>query len=258
MKTLICILGWVEGCRKDVHKAQRATFLQDVAKFPYLDYKIFVGDGTPTGEDEYDINKSFEAAHPITQGKNAMTSPKIPFDYVPRTDEVVLHVPDGLVHVAYKARAAWQWALDNGYDYVFHCFCDTYVDVEKLMHSGFEKHDFIGMTYDENRCPQGGAGYWLSRRCLQILSTAHVDFWADDGWAGWTLRKSGIDLYHDPRYGQYPDAVPTIQNDVISTHLWEHPYKVMRDIHSGTWNPSSKEKLYNRWWENGWRADRTV
>jgi hypothetical protein len=250
MKILICILGWVEGCRKGVHKAQRATFLQDVAKFPGLDYKIFIGDGTPTGEDEWDINKSFEAAHPLTQGKNASNLP-LPFDYSPKSDEVVLHVPDDLVHIAYKARAAWQWAQDNGYDYVFNCFCDTYIDIEKLMRSGFEDHDFIGMTYDSNRCPQGGAGYWLSRRCLQYLATAHVDFWADDGWAGWTLPKAGIHLHHDPRYGQYPDATPTRHNDVISTHLGQHPYKTMRDIHSGTWKGASKDKLYVEWYEQG-------
>jgi hypothetical protein len=252
MKVLICILSWVEGCRKGVHKAQRATFLQDVAKFPGLDYKIFVGDGTPTGEDEYDINKSFEAAHPLTQGKNAKNKP-LPFDYIPKGDEVVLHVPDGLVHVAYKARLAWYWALCSGYDYVFNCFCDTYIDIDKLMSSGFEKHDFIGMTYDTNRCPQGGAGYWLSKKCLEVLAQAHVDFWADDGWAGWTLPKSGIYLHHDPRYGQYPEATPTRHNDIISTHLGQHPYKIMRDIHSGTWNGPSEGKLYVEWYEEAQR-----
>lgn len=251
MKTLICILSWVEGCRKGVHKAQRATFLQDVAKFPDLDYKIFVGDGTPTGEDEYDINKSFEAAHPLTQGKNAMDSPKSPSDYAPGPDEVVLHVPDDLVHVSYKARAAWQWALDNGYGYVFNCFCDTYIDVEKLMGSGFEAHDFSGMTYDENRCPQGGSGYWLSKKSLQILATAHIDFWADDGWAGWTLPKSGINLHNDHRYGYCPD-VPTRQNDIISAHMGFYPYKVMRDIRSGTFDPNkAPSKKYDRWYEPG-------
>lgn len=259
-KVLICILSWVEGCRKGVHKAQRATFLQDLEKFPGLDYRIFMGDGTSTGEDEYDINKSFEAAHPLTQGKNATECPKFPFDYAPRPDEVVLHVPDDLVHIAYKAKAAWQWAWDNGYDYVFNCFCDTYIDIEKLMHSGFEEHDFIGMTYDENRCPQGGAGYWLSRKSLQTLIATHVDFWADDGWAGWTLQKSGIHLHHDPRYGQYADGtVPSRQNDIISTHLGPHPYKIMRALHDGTWlygpQPLAslypEEKLYDRWCERG-------
>jgi hypothetical protein len=252
MKVLICILGWVGGCRKDVHKAQRATFLQDVSKFPGLDYKIFVGDGTPTGEDEYDSNKSFEFAHPITQGKNSLNQPKLSFDYVPRSDEVVLHAPDDLAHLAHKAKAAWQWALDNGYDYVFNCAQDTYMNLHRLMLSGFEEHDFIGMTYDENRCPQGGAGYWLSRKCLQILTTSHVDFWADDGWAGWTLRKAGIDLHHDHRYGQIHDSVPTLQNDIISTHLGPFAYSRMRDIHSGTFNFNDLDGMYDS--EGVWHA----
>jgi hypothetical protein len=254
MKTLICILGWVDGCRKGVHKAQRSTFLQDVKKFPNLDYRIFVGDGTETGEDEYDVNKSFEAAHPLTQGKNSHNVP-LPFDYTPKDDEVVLHVPDDLVHVAYKARAAWQWALYSDYDYVFNCFCDTYIDIEKLMCSGFEEHDFIGMTYDSNRCPQGGAGYWLSRKCLHVLAKAHVDFWADDGWSGWTLQKSDIYLHHDPRYGQYPDTVPTRHNDHISTHLGQYPYKTMKEIYSGSWNGPSKGKRYVEYYEQGQVAE---
>ena len=257
MKVLIAIIGWVDGCRKGVHNPQRSTFLKDIEKFPGLDYKIFVGDGTPVGEGhDYDSNKSFEAANDPTRIKNSVNQPK-PFDYVPEPDEVILQIPDDLAHVAFKARAAWHWALDKGYDYVFNCFCDTYIDIEKLRDSGFEEHDFIGMTYDANRCPQGGAGYWLSRRCLEVLVTSHVDYWADDGWAGWTLPKHGIHLHHDPRYGQYPDAVPNPHNDIISTHLGPHPYTVeggnwhyspykaggmMGDIHSGVLNsPSSKD-----------------
>jgi hypothetical protein len=246
MKVLISILSWTEGCRKGVHKAQRATFLQDVPKFPGLDYRIFIGDSTPTGENEYDINKSFEDAHPLTQGKNGQNLAKLPFDYRPNDDEVILHVPDDLVHLAYKGRAAWLWALNTGYDYVFNCAQDTYIDIERLMHSGFEAHDFIGMTYDENRCPQGGAGYWLSKRCLQVLATAHVNFWADDGWAGWTLQKAGIHLHNDLRYAQYPEA-PARENNIITSHMGQVPYKVMRDIYAG--RNAQVEKVYDRWIE---------
>ena len=245
MKVLLCILSWVEGCREDKHKAQRATFLQDVSKFPGLDYKIFVGNNEPTGEGwDYDSNKSFEAANHLTREHNAIHQPKMPFDYVPREDEVVLRIPDDLAHVAFKARAAWQWALDNGYDYVFNCFCDTYVDIEKLMHSEFEKHDFIGLTYDSNRCPLGGVGYWLSKRCLQILVQSHVDFWADDGWAGWTLQKHDIWLHCDPtRYVQYPElGVPAKHNDVVSVHVGQIRYYRMRNIYDGTWYALSEEE----------------
>ena len=84
MKALLCIVSWVEGCRIDVNQAQRETFLKDVAKFPNLDYRIFIGDGTPTGEDEYDINKSFEATPLAVQESNALNRPKVPFDYVPK------------------------------------------------------------------------------------------------------------------------------------------------------------------------------
>ena len=246
MKVLVCVLSWVGGCSKGVHKAQRDTFLADIKSLSNVDYKIFVGDGTPTGEDEYDINKSFENAHPLTQGKNASNAPKAVFDYEPKSDEVVLSVPDDMVHISYKAKSAWKWALENDYDYVFNCFCDTYVDVSRLINSGFEDHDFCGMTYDANRCPQGGAGYWLSRKCLEIMTTSHVDFWAYDGWAGWTLQKHDIHLYNDGRYAQYP-TFPSKDNDVISSHLGVTPYKVMRLIHHGLPINQSELKVYVDW-----------
>ena len=46
MKVLIAIAS----CRRDTHngfnQAVRDTWLKDIAKFPEIDYKFFVGDGT--------------------------------------------------------------------------------------------------------------------------------------------------------------------------------------------------------------------
>lgn len=231
MKALIAVMSWIAACRGGVNDSQRGTFLQDVAKFSDLDYKIFLGDGTGTGEDEYDINKSFESADYGAKAKNAPNNLKVPFDYSPKVDELMFQVPDDFLHASYKAKKMWQWALDNGYDYVFQCMSDTYVDVEKLMHSGFEEHDFIGCTYDTNRCPHGGAGYWLNKKCLEIMTKAHVDYWADDGWAGWTLPKHGIKLYPDPRYGNFPYNFPTRQNNIITAHLNATVSDMMYSIH---------------------------
>lgn len=236
-RVLIAIMSWVIACRNGVNQVQRDTFLRDVAKYPNLDYKIFLGDGTPTGEDEYDNNKSIEGATDYVRENNALNKP-VPFDYVPKEDEVVLHVPDDFIHASYKAKAMWQWALDRDYDYVFQCMSDTYVDIEQLMNCGFEEHDFIGRTYDTNRCPLGGSGYWLSKKCLQIMTAAHVDFWADDGWAGWTLQKSGIHLHQDLRYNtELPldwfligTAYP--QSGYISLHMGPS-YEKMREIYKG-------------------------
>jgi hypothetical protein len=157
---------------------------------------------------------------------------------VPKSDEVVLHVPDDFIHASYKAKEMWTWALDRGYDYVFQCMSDTYIDIDQLMNCGFEEHDFIGRTYDENRSPLGGSGYWLSKKCLQIMTAAHVDFWADDGWAGWTLQKSGIHLHQDLRYNtELPldwfligTAYP--QSGYISLHMGPS-YEKMREIYKG-------------------------
>jgi hypothetical protein len=238
MKVLIADISWVIGCRRGLINAQRDSFLKGVPKFPGLDYKVFVGDGTPTGVDETDVLKSFAHAPKGTHELNDRNQPKMPFDYVPEADEVVLRAPDDLAHLAYKAQATWRWAFDRGYDYAFACFCDTYIDIPRLMASGFEKHPFTGMTYDDNRCPQGGCGYWLDRECLEILANERVTFWADDGWAGWTLQKHGIWLNNDTRYNYYP-LIPTKQTDAISVHVSEHVlapvsvYDTMQNIYKG-------------------------
>lgn len=235
MKVLIAVMSWVIACRKGMNQVQRDTFLQEVPKFPNLDYKIFVGDGTPTGEDEYDNNLSVEGAIDYVRMNNARNTP-LPFDYIPKEDEVVLPVPDDFIHASYKAKAMWKWALDNGYDYVFHCMSDTYVDTERLMNCGFEEHDFIGRTYDTNKCPLGGSGYWLSKKCLKIMTESHVDFWADDGWAGWTLQKHGIHLHSDNRYNTdlplygFLLGGPSPQPGYISLHMGPS-YELMRDVH---------------------------
>jgi hypothetical protein len=93
-------------------------------------------------------------------------------------DEVYLDVQDDYGHVTFKARAIYKWALEQGYDYIFKCFADTYVCPSRLLSSGFENYDYVGNFACR---PQGsfayctgGSGYWLSKKTYGPLATAHI------------------------------------------------------------------------------------
>ena len=77
---------------------------------------------------------------------------------------------------------------------------------------------------------------------MEIMTTSPVSFWAEDGWAGWTLQKHGIHLHHDPRYRQHVWDVPTKNNDFITVHVQGsgvtatcslHSTEKMKDIYKG-------------------------
>jgi hypothetical protein len=233
-RVLIAIKTWVAGSVAGRNQSQRDTFLKDVPKFPDLFYRFFIGDGTPTGEDEYKVNKSFEDACPWHMGKN-FNDP--PFNYTPQEDEVVLHVPDNYVHASYKVRGALRWALDHDIDYCFVCDSDTYICLDRLMSSGFEQYDYVGRGADAGRsfCPDGGPGYWLSKKAMLCIVDQPVTFWADDGWIGYVLNDQyDIHLHHDFRYCHYVDdatrlttepnnGYPQKNNDIITAHCGGPP-----------------------------------
>lgn len=125
--------------------------------------------------------------------------------YVPQDDEVMLSVDDGYLALPAKAKATFQWSLDHGYDYLFHCDDDTYVRPERLLASGFGAYDYVGRL----RGPSGtwpapycsGFAYWLSRRAMQVVVGAQFDNdHADDRQIGNALNAAGLKGRLDERY----------------------------------------------------------
>src|SRR5947209_1793552 len=115
MRCLIAISSCYDFERNGNNHALRDTWLPDVAKVPDLDYKFFMGFG---------------------QGAE---SAELPSDCVFLPD-----VEDGYGTLTYKTRASLNWAHERSYDFVFRCFPDTYVRVDRLMRSGFEAYDYFG------------------------------------------------------------------------------------------------------------------
>src|ERR1043166_1122645 len=112
MKLLIAISSCGDFERNGNNQAMRETWLPDVAQFPGLDYKLFFG-----------------------IGQNA---PEL-------KDSIILpDVDDGYGSLTYKTRSSAKWAYERGYDFLFRCFPDTYVRIDRLMACAFQDFDYYG------------------------------------------------------------------------------------------------------------------
>jgi hypothetical protein len=167
-------------------------------------------------------------------------------DHVAQPDEVILDCDDAYRGLACKVQEVCKWALARGYEYVFKVDDDTYVRPERVMHSGFEKYDYVGRLtgptdeYHKVRYARGGTGYYLSRKVMQVLADApkpNPDIpkdYAEDSWVGRITLEAGFECIDDPRLrcadfsgpnrGPRPNNsvtwkkdCPTMHNDFITT-----------------------------------------
>ena len=155
MKLLVAIISCDAYEKEGLNKPIRETWLPDAVRAG-MDYKFFHGT----------TEKRVEAPT-----RRPLRMPKPAPDY----DIVVLPVLDDYGNIALKAREAHRWAYDHGYDFVFQCFPDTYVCVERLLSCGFEKADYLG-SFWPGYFAVGGQGHWLSRRACQYIKEATVDW----------------------------------------------------------------------------------
>jgi hypothetical protein len=235
MKMLIAI-STCEAFEADgTNQAMRETWLPDVAKHLNLDYKLFVGHG-PNGHD----------LHPgYTKGQEMLS------------DVVQVDCLDDYGHLTYKTQASLRWAYEHNYEFVFRCFPDTYVRVDRLMQSNFLAScyhgDFRGEVTEAYALnyASGGAGYWLSKNAYQHLLDAPIlGVWRDelmvyveDMWVGNILgraRQAGhpIKYFDDKRFiNKGQNIWPKVDNYLITAHLSAGPVKffpgMLRAAHEG-------------------------
>jgi hypothetical protein len=179
MKILIACSSCWRDVENGSNKAIRETWGQLLPE--EMDLRFFIGGRDFTGEERAVLNTPKYLQSPPTIG-NALNlkSPTIGNSANLLADEILLaDTPDGYLGLPWKTRDSLQWALDHGYDYIFRIFVDTYVFPNRLLYSGFEKHDAVGWTFicksclahpnKEHTCPHGGCGYWTSRRAAQAI-----------------------------------------------------------------------------------------
>lgn len=171
----------------------------------------------------------------------------------PERDEVIFDVGDDWNSLPHKCRAAFGWALDRGYDYLFKIDADTGVDVPALLSSGFEAHEYIGLLGDEGEsnglghCASGGVGYWLSARAarayldhFQTYSQAHGGpYLLYEDWSlsivlhdlATTTGDHSLYPHHDPRYW----------NEILEWKLGKRERKDCLTWHGWTPDPTREE-----------------
>jgi hypothetical protein len=107
-------------------------------------------------------------------------------------------------------------------DYVFKADDDTYIAAERILNYDRDGADYIGAAFRSDiGCASGGAGYWLSRKAVEIVANQLTDIcWAEDFAVGKLLEANRIRLKNDERFIQFGDSVrrPLADNDIISTH----------------------------------------
>jgi hypothetical protein len=108
-------------------------------------------------------------------------------------DEVFLPVPDDYEHLPHKTVAICQWALRNGFEYLYKCDDDTAVYVERLVLELYQRFDYAGCANGE--VATGGPGYFLSRKAMQFVATSgNPQHWAEDVNTSIALGQHAINL----------------------------------------------------------------
>lgn len=140
---------------------------------------------------------------------------------VDTTDTIATENEDWAMTCRLKAKV--RWAQDRHYDYVFSCFPDTYARPDRLLRSGFDKYDYFGSVF-KHASPgatfycHGGAGYFLSRKAMEIVSKEPSSYLNDDCWLGDVLNISMISRGHSDDFRQFAGS-PLKDNTIITSHL---------------------------------------
>ena len=221
------------------NSAQRETWLPDVAQFPGLDYKFFVGVGQ--GAEQQEVTGDHQPFGGMIVNQYA--------------DTILLpNVADDQNHLTFKTKASLLWAYAHAYNFVFRCFPDTTVRVDRLMACGFDQNayhgDFRG-TLDWPGYASGGAGYWLSSKAmLQLLSAPITGMGPDyltrveDMWVGLSLKD--VKRFDDQRFKNTRDDCPSKQNDFITAHL-SYTWGADGQLKAGPYDPAYMYAAHEVW-----------
>lgn len=117
-------------------------------------------------------------------------------------DELTVAANDGYFYHPFKQRLGYAWALRNGFDGVFICYTDTYLNIPAFLASSHDA-DYIGRKVEHGpQYASGGCGYFLSKRAMDVLVRC---FDCQPGYGdeldGAQLLAAGIKLEHNDAYG---------------------------------------------------------
>ena len=161
----------------------------------------------------------------------------------PKNDVVVLNVVDEMYGLTEKLKGKLRWAVENGYDYVFSCFPDTYACPERILCAIKTQPDYLGNVHQfpgSSPFCQGGPGYLLSRKSCEIAASAASSYLNDDAWLGDILSAAGNHPVHNPGFTAFGPG-PLRTNGSISNHLSTQP---------GGYKAAAVHEEHKRWLES--------
>jgi hypothetical protein len=149
-------------------------------------------------------------------------------------NETELDVDDGYFLLVHKMIAIFKWALAHDYDFIFKVDADTFLDVEKLLKSGFDAHNWVGLMGDKGasggvgHCTSGGVGIWLSRHAVRVFLDHYPKMpggkmHSFDDWAlSLTLADAGLKPVNSDLLWNFDlgPRTPEEKNNLISWHGW--------------------------------------
>lgn len=212
-RILIAVSSCHEYEKLGINQSQRDTWLADAVRLG-MDYHFF--HGLPNFQDRYDV--------------------------------VTFPIDDSIWGLTNKLKLKVKWGFENGYDFIFSCFPDTYARPERLLSSGFERFDYFGSLSShvdylppqeptgvyfghEKEVPNGGtvrgdwychggAGYLLSRRACEVVVNEPSSYLNDDCWLGDIMRnpRHGLSRGHSDDICQF-EGHPRKDNSIITSHL---------------------------------------
>lgn len=145
-------------------------------------------------------------------------------DAKPGKDIVIVDSHDGYFDLTTKTKEKCRWALTQGFNYIFMCFPDTYVCVERLVNCGFREFDYYGRVHQhpggQPYC-QGGPGYFLNREAAQIVRNDPRNYPNEDCYVGDIL--SGRVKMGCNEDFKHLGPGPLVTNTSITNHLSTQP-----------------------------------
>jgi hypothetical protein len=197
-------------------------------------------------KDFQDLKTPFEVVHKLFYGQGLQR--------LPLADEVLLDVADDYTNLPHKMRAIWNWGVENKFDFIYKCDDDTFVYVDRMLKSGFERYDYFGFGDEKDYKGQyisGGSGYWLSSKAAKLVVAAGApdstdpNYWAEDYRTGQVMSANNIRMNKDPRFlvshlnNHYitVEALPEF-HDYVSMHActvaqMEQLYALPKEIQEG-------------------------
>jgi hypothetical protein len=150
------------------------------------------------------------------------------------SDEWELPVDDAYFSLVSKVCMIYEWALFEGYDFIFKIDADTWLHVPKLLHAGFDAHDWVGLMGDKGasggvgHCTSGGVGIWLSAKAMRTFLDHYPKmpggkFHLFEDWAlSLTLAAAGMKPVNSDLLWNYDLGPRTAEEkkNLISWHGW--------------------------------------